>query len=63
MLGLNEHKHTSDDMLFTVDDCIPVLDACGLAPAITVNDEVHPKMSPEKVIKLLEELRGEENEN
>ena len=61
-LGLNEHKHTSDDMLFTVET-VSCLGACGLAPAITVNDEVHPKMSPEKVIKLLEELRGEENEN
>ena len=58
-LGLNEHKHTSDDMLFTVET-VSCLGACGLAPAITVNDEVHPKMSPEKVIKLLEELRGEE---
>ena len=54
--------HTSDDMLFTVET-VSCLGACGLAPAITVNDEVHPKMSPEKVIKLLEELRGEENEN
>ena len=47
---------------FTVET-VSCLGACGLAPAITVNDEVHPKMSPEKVIKLLEELRGEENEN
>ena len=57
-LGLNEHKHTSDDMLFTVET-VSCLGACGLAPAITVNDEVHPKMSPEKAINLLEELRGE----
>ena len=57
-LGLNEHKHTSDDMLFTVET-VSCLGACGLAPAITVNDEVHPKMSPEKAMDLLEELRGE----
>ena len=61
-LGLSNKKHTTDDMLFTVET-VSCLGACGLAPAITVNDEVHPKMSPEKVIKLLEELRGEENEN
>ena len=57
-LGLNEHKHTSDDMLFTVET-VSCLGACGLAPAITVNDEVHPKMTPEKAVELLNELRGE----
>ena len=35
------------------------LGACGLAPTLTVNDEVHPKMTPEKAIELLNELRGE----
>ena len=57
-LGLNEHKHTSDDMLFTVET-VSCLGACGLAPTLTVNDEVHPKMTPEKAIELLNELRGE----
>ena len=57
-LGLNEHKHTSDDMLFTVET-VSSLGACGLAPAITVNDEVHPKMTPEKAVELLNKLRGE----
>ena len=61
-LGLSHKKHTTDDMMFTVET-VSCLGACGLAPTLTVNDEVHPKMSPEKVIKLLEELRGEENEN
>ena len=61
-LGLGKKKHTTDDQLFTVET-VSCLGACGLAPAVMVNDEVHPKMSPEKVIKLLEELRGEENEN
>ena len=35
------------------------LTICGLAPTLTVNDEVHPKMTPEKAIDLLNELRGE----
>ncbi len=34
--------------------------ACGLAPVVTVNDQVHSKMSPELAIDLLEELRKEE---
>lgn len=57
-LGLSKKKHTTDDMLFTVET-VSCLGACGLAPTLMVNDEVHPKMSPEKVIALLEELRGE----
>ena len=57
-LGLSNKKHTTDDMLFTVET-VSCLGACGLAPTLTVNDEVHPKMTPEKAIELLNELRGE----
>ena len=57
-LGLSDKKHTTDDMLFTVET-VSCLGACGLAPTLTVNDEVHPKMTPEKAIELLNELRGE----
>lgn len=57
-LGLSKKKHTTEDMMFTVET-VSCLGACGLAPTLMVNDEVHPKMSPEKVIALLQELRGE----
>ena len=57
-LGLNNKKHTTDDMLFTVET-VSCLGACGLAPTLTVNDEVHPKMTPEKAVELLNKLRGE----
>ena len=57
-LGLSNKKHTTDDMLFTVET-VSCLGACGLAPTLTVNDEVRPKMTPEKAIELLNELRGE----
>ena len=43
---------------FSLDACRCV-GACGLAPTLTVNDAVHPKMTPEKAIELLNELRGE----
>ena len=56
-LGLSKKKHTTDDMLFTVET-VSCLGACGLAPTMTVNDEVHPNMTPEKALALLEELRG-----
>lgn len=57
-LGLSKKKHTTDDMLFTVET-VSCLGACGLAPAMTVNDEVHPKMTPEKAVAVVRELRGD----
>lgn len=57
-LKLTKEKHTTDDMLFTLET-VSCLGACGLAPVLTVNDEVHPSMTPEKVEILLKELRGE----
>ena len=60
-LGLSSKKHTTDDMLFTVET-VSCLGACGLAPTVMVNDDVHPKMTPEKVIELIKELRGENDD-
>ena len=59
-LGLSSEKHTTDDMMFTLET-VSCLGACGLAPAMTVNDTVHPAMTPEKVTELIQKLRnGEE---
>lgn len=57
-LGLSEEKETTDDLMFTVET-VSCLGACGLAPVITVNDAVHPAMTPEKASKLLKELKEE----
>lgn len=56
-LGLSKKKHTTDDMMFTVET-VSCLGACGLAPTMMVNDEVHPRMTPEKAEALIDELRG-----
>jgi len=58
-LVLSESKHTTDDMLFTVET-VSCLGACGLAPVITINDKVYPKMTPESAIEIINSLRGEE---
>ena len=58
-LGLGKKKHTTDDQLFTVET-VSCLGACGLAPAVMGNDEVHPKMTPEKMSELIKKLREEE---
>jgi len=42
--------------MFTVET-VSCLGACGLAPAITVNDKVHGAMTPEKAVELLEILK------
>ena len=57
-LGLSEKKKTTDDLLFTVET-VSCLGACGLAPVMTINDEVHPKMTPDKAIELLNQLKEE----
>ena len=57
-LGLSETKITTDDLMFTVET-VSCLGACGLAPAMTVNDKVHGSMTPEKAEVLLNQLKEE----
>lgn len=56
-LGLSKKKSTTDDMLFTVET-VSCLGACGLAPTMMVNEEVHPRMTPEKAEELIDHLKG-----
>lgn len=61
VLGVSEDKPTTDDMMFTVET-VSCLGACGLAPVCTVNDHVHPAMTPERARELIEELKKEASE-
>lgn len=56
-LGLSKEKHTTDDLMFTVET-VSCLGACGLAPTMMVNEQVYAAMTPEKVVAVIEELRG-----
>lgn len=59
-LKLTDKKNTTDDMKFTLET-VSCLGACGLAPVITINDKVFPKMTPELVVELINKIRmGEE---
>ena len=58
MLGIGPDECTPDG-LFSITPC-RCLGACGLAPVMTVNDEVHPTMTPAKVEKLINELKEKE---
>lgn len=59
LLGVTKERPTTEDMQFTVET-VSCLGACGLAPVCTVNDEVHPSMTKEKVRELVELLRRED---
>ena len=60
-LGLSKEKTTTDDMLFTIE-IVSCLGACGLAPVMTINDKVHPKMNPDKAVEIIDELKEGECE-
>lgn len=55
-LGLSKDKHTTDDLMFTVET-VSCLGACGLAPTMMVNEQVYAAMTPEKVLAVLKELK------
>ena len=58
-LGLSETKKTTDDMLFTVET-VACLGACSSAPAITLNGEIYPTMTPESAVALLNSIKEKE---
>ncbi len=60
-LGISDEKPTSDDLMFTLET-VSCIGACGLAPAMTVNDEVHGMMTVEKLDKLIDEIKAKDEE-
>lgn len=61
VLGVSKSNPTTSNMKFTVET-VSCLGACGLAPVCTVNDVVYPSMTPEKVKKIIDELRREDEQ-
>lgn len=58
-LKLDAKKATTDDMLFTVET-VACLGACGLAPVVVVDEQVHGQMTPERGVKLVEDIIAQE---
>ena len=58
-LGLTGKRKTSEDGMFTLET-VECLGACGLAPAMTIDGEVHPKMNPDLAIAELNKIREKE---
>lgn len=59
-LGLTAQRPTSDDLMFTIET-VSCLGACGLAPVVVINDEVHGQMTPDKALKAVDDLLQAEN--
>jgi NADH-quinone oxidoreductase subunit E len=54
-LGLKDGQRTTGDLLFTLET-VSCLGACGLAPVMVINEEVHGKVTPEKAEKIIDEI-------
>ncbi|MBE7046646.1 MAG: NAD(P)H-dependent oxidoreductase subunit E [Ruminococcaceae bacterium] len=52
-----EPGQTTDDGMFTID-ALRCIGACGIAPAVTINGKVYPKLSVSDVPGIVEEYRN-----
>ena len=60
LLGIQAGQTTKDG-LFTIE-AIRCIGACALAPAMSINGKVYPKVTPDQVGKIIDEYRKAEAE-
>lgn len=58
-LNLDEGQKTTTDLMFSVET-VSCLGACGLAPVVMINDQVHGQMTPDAITQILAKLIQEE---
>lgn len=58
ILGIQPGETTEDGM-FTID-ALRCIGACGIAPAVTINGTVYPKLTTDQVPKIIDEYRAKE---
>ena len=61
-LCLGKERETTSDMLFTVET-VNCLGACGLAPAMVVNEEVFGQVTPERATGIIDDIIQREGDN
>lgn len=61
-LKLKDGRTTTPDLLFTVET-VSCLGACGLAPVMLVNDEVHGQVTEARAEEIIGEIEKKENGN
>jgi NADH:ubiquinone oxidoreductase subunit E len=59
VLGIKPGQTTADG-LFTLD-ALRCIGACGIAPAVSINGKVYPKMTVDKVVGIVDSYRKEAN--
>lgn len=59
-LKLNKEKHTTDDMMFTLET-VSCLGACGLAPVMVINEKVFGAVTPDKIDGIIDNILKEDN--
>ncbi|MDH6304885.1 NADH-quinone oxidoreductase subunit E [Parabacteroides sp. PF5-5] len=59
-LKLSREKHTTDDMLFTLE-AVSCLGACGLAPVMVINDQVYGQVTSQKCEEIINDILQKEN--
>jgi len=60
-LKLTSEERTTKNMMFTVET-VSCLGACGLAPAMVINEDVHGLMTPETAVAVIDEIIKKEGE-
>jgi NADH-quinone oxidoreductase subunit E len=60
-LKLPKGKKTTADMMFTLET-VSCLGACGLAPAVVINEDVHGQMNAERTRALIDQICAEEGQ-
>jgi NADH-quinone oxidoreductase subunit E len=54
-LNLGEKQDTTADMLFTLET-VNCLGACGIAPAMVINDEAYGQLTPDRATAIIDEI-------
>jgi NADH-quinone oxidoreductase subunit E len=58
-LGVDEKRKTTPDGLFTVET-VACLGACGLAPVVVINEDIHGQVTPEHAVSLIDAIAKKE---
>jgi NADH-quinone oxidoreductase subunit E len=59
-LKLAPGESTTQNLRFSVET-VSCLGACGLAPVVLINDKVYPQMTPESIVKVINEINKMED--
>lgn len=60
-LGLNDRVRTTPDLSFTIE-VVSCLGACGLAPVVVIDEQVHGQVTPAQAVELVDAIVSKEKE-